>query len=373
MKKLFGIACVLFCFLNFSIAAYAETAVDTSAVDALLAEIDAQYEEYFGWNYFSNLWQGNADVNMADIVTAILELIRGEHRLNFSFLGKLLFLAILSAILGTLEEAFGESIGKMARLVVFFLAVLLVIEETKYLWSVANKAGEDLIAIMDALLPIQLVLMLAAGGAATAGVLQPLYFWSINVIGNLAKNMLLPGIFFCLILAIVNAMSEKYRLEKLQKLLKKVILSVFGGINSLFLLIITLSGTSAAVGDSFGLRSLRYLAGNFIPVVGSFAADTAQMAAGGAIFLKNGVGFIGMFVIIWVAFLPGIKILLAGWGMKLVAALIEPLGEKMLCEMFQNVGECVILLFWAVALMGLVFFLSMVILTALAQMIFMLR
>lgn len=42
MKKLFGIACVLFCFLNFSIAAYAETAVDTSAVDALLAEIDAR-------------------------------------------------------------------------------------------------------------------------------------------------------------------------------------------------------------------------------------------------------------------------------------------------------------------------------------------
>lgn len=116
--------------------------MDTSAVDALLAEIDAQYEEYFGWNYFSNLWQGNADVNMADIVTAILELIRGEIRLNFSFLGKLLFLAILSAILGTLEEAFGESIGKMARLVVFFLAALLVIEETKYLWSVANKAGE---------------------------------------------------------------------------------------------------------------------------------------------------------------------------------------------------------------------------------------
>ena len=35
MKKLFGIACVLFCFLNFSIAAYAETAVDTSAVDAV--------------------------------------------------------------------------------------------------------------------------------------------------------------------------------------------------------------------------------------------------------------------------------------------------------------------------------------------------
>ena len=205
MKKLFGIACVLFCFLNFSIAAYAETAVDTSAVDALLAEIDAQYEEYFGWNYFSNLWQGNADVNMADIVTALLELIRGEIRLNFSFLGKLLFLAILSAILGTLEEAFGESIGKMARLVVFFLAALLVIEETKYLWSVANKAGEDLIAIMDALLPIQLVLMLAAGGAATAGVLQPLYFWSINVIGNLAKNMLLPGIFFCLMIGMPSA------------------------------------------------------------------------------------------------------------------------------------------------------------------------
>lgn len=154
------------------------------------------------------------------------------------------------------------------------------------------------------------------------------------------------GHLFLFVLAIVNAMSEKYRLEKLQKLLKKVIFKRLWRDQQPIFADNHFKRHLGGGGGQFRLALAKIFSRKFYP--GGrliWPPIPQQMAAGGAIFLKNGVGFIGMFVIIWVAFLPGIKILLAGWGMKLVAALIEPLGEKMLCEMFQNVGECVILLF----------------------------
>lgn len=348
-------------------------AIDIAPVEELLREIDAQYGEYFGWQYFSDLLRSEQGLNIADIFSALLKFIQNEIRMDFALCGRLLFLAILSAILGNLQQAFGQSIGELARLTVFFLAVLLVMDEARHLYEIALGATGQLVKFMDVILPTELVLLFVSGGVSTAGVLEPLMFWIVNLSGNLAKNMLLPGIYFCLILAIINAMSDKYKLSKLEKLFKRVLLGVFSGINSIFLLILSVSGASMAMTDGLGLRGMKYVAGTFIPIVGDMLANTAELTAAGALFLKNGFGIIGLFIIVLLAFLPAVKILTAALLLKLTAALIEPIGEDMLSELYQSIGECLVLMFAAVMLVGLMFFLSTAVLVAVSQTILMLR
>lgn len=374
MKKIIWIA--LFSLLGLELLhlwAYAAVeAVDVSQTEEFLRELDTRYGQYFGWKYFEELWYSEQGLDIGSFLTAMLQYMRDELKMNFAFSGKLLFLAVLSAILGNLEQAFGQGISKMARLTVFFLAAVLVMDEAKYLYEIADRATEQLAKFMDAVLPAELVLLFISGGVSAAGALEPLLFWVVNLSGSLAKNMLLPGIYFCLVLAIVNAMSDKYKLSQLQRLCKKVLLWSFAGINSILLLILSLSGVTASLADGLGFRGMKYIVGS-VPIVGDMLANTAELTVSGAMLLKNGLGIIGLFIVIMLAFLPAVKILAASMLLKLTAALIEPLGEGMLSELFQQSGECFMLLFAAVMLVGLMFFLSTAVLTAVTQTVFMLR
>ena len=350
-----------------------EMLVDTAPVEEMLAELDAEYAGYFGWDYFSSLWQGEEELTVQDLLQGIAGYLQYQLRANISLLGKLLFLAVLSALLGNLEQAFGQKIGKLARLVIFFLAVLRVMEQAQSLWQSASDANDKMIGFMDAVLPVQLVLLAAAGGVSTTAVMQPTLFLLVNMVGNVAERLILPGIYFCLLLAIINSMTDKYRLDKLESLLKKLLIWGFGALSSIFLLVLSISGTVAAAGDSLGVRGLKYAAGTFIPVVGDLLVNTAEMVAAGSVLIKNVFGILALIIIMLLAVLPALKVLVIGVLYKLAAALIQPLGEEMLCELLNETGQCFVLLFAAVAIVGLMFFLSLTILVMVANMTLMLR
>ena len=350
-----------------------EINIDTEPVEALLAQLDEEYAAYFGWDYFTNLWQGEEELTVQSLVQGIVGYLQYQIKANFSLMGRLLFLAVFSALLGNLEQAFGQKIGKLARLVIFFLAVLMVMEQAQSLWQNAGDATDKMIGFMDAVLPVQLVLLAAAGGLGTTAVVQPTLFLLVNVVGNVAERIILPGIYFCLLLAIVNSMTDKYRLDKLESLLKKVLLWGFGALSSLFLLVLSISGTVAAAGDGLGVRGIKYAAGTFVPIVGDLLVNTAEMVAAGSVLIKNVFGILALIIILLLAVLPALKVLVIGVLYKLAAALIQPLGEEMLCDLLNESGQCFILLFAAVAIVGLMFFLSLAILVMVANMTLMLR
>ena len=373
-KKIWLAIFLILLSLNLPLEAQAaEITVDTSAVEELLAELDAEYAGYFGWDYFSNLWQGEEELTVQDLLQGIAGYLHYQLQANISLLGKLLFLAVLSALLGNLEQAFGQKIAKLARLVIFFLAVLMVMEQAQSLWQSAKAANDKMIGFMDAVLPVQLVLLAASGGISTSTVMQPILFFLVNTVGNVAERLILPGIYFCLLLAIINSMTDKYRLDKLQSLLKKLLIWGFGALSSIFLVVLSISGTVAAAGDGLGVRGLKYAAGTFIPVVGDLLVNTAEMVAAGSVLIKNVFGILALIIILLLAVLPALKVLVIGVLYKLAAALIQPLGEEMLCELLNETGQCFVLLFAAVAIVGLMFFLSLSILVMAANMTLMLR
>ena len=350
-----------------------EVSLDTEPVEALLAQLDEEYAAYFGLEYFSNLWQGEEELTVQSLVQAMASYLQYQLKSNISLMGKLLFLAVLSALLGNLEQAFGQKIGKLARLVIFFLAVLMIMEQAQSLWQTAGMANEKMIGFMDAVLPVQLVLLAAAGGVGTTAAMQPTLFLLVNVVGNAAEKIILPGIYFCLLLAIVNSMSDKYRLDKLESLLKKLLIWGFGALSSIFLLVLSISGTVAAAGDGLGIRGIKYAAGTFVPIVGDLLVNTAEMVASGSVLIKNVFGILALIIILLLAVLPALKVLVIGVLYKLTSALIQPLGEEMLCELLNETGQCFVLLFAAVAIIGLMFFLSLAILVMAANMTLMLR
>ena len=95
--------------------------------------------------------------------------------------------------------------------------------------------------------------------------------------------------------------------------------------------------------------------------------------AGATLILKNTVHIAGILILFFLVVFPLLKILVLVLIYKLAAALIQPLGETDLCDSLNIMGNCLSLVFAAVAVVGLVFYLAITIIAGAGNASFMLR
>ena len=92
------------------------------------------------------------------------------------------------------------------------------------------------------------------------------------------------------------------------------------------------------------IRTAKFSVDNLIPIVGGFAADSLDMVLSCTSIIKNSIGIFGLIVIILLIALPLIKVLAVALVYKVTAALVEPIGNKVIADCLNEMGNTVILL-----------------------------
>ena len=344
----------------------------------LMAQLDAEMSEFLGGGDIQTFWQGllqgEVKLDGQSLVEGGMKIFRQEVALNISLVGKMVFLIILGAVLGRLNESFGQDgAGKLAHLVVMFMILLLVVGSVQTVTDLAGETVERLVGFMQLLMPVEFILMAALGNGAAMAVLQPAMYVGINLLGNLFRYVVLPLVYFEVLLRMTNSLSTEFRVEKLSDLFRTVILALIGISSTVFLALIGLGGMSGAAVDGLSVRAVKYAASTFVPVVGGMLSDAYETMAGGALLLKNAFGLVGMLINILLLLVPAVKIFVVYLLYKFTAAIVEPLGEKQATEMLSRVGDSFLLVFAVVVFAALTFFFTIVILTATANSAVMLR
>ena len=345
---------------------------------ALMDELDREMNDFLGGEGLRGFWQGllhgEVTLDWQGLVNGGLRLFRQEVALNISLVGKMIFLIILGAVLGRLNDSFGQDgAGKLAHLVVIFMILLLVVGSVRTVTALAEETVARLVGFMQLLMPVEFILMAALGNGAALAALSPVGYVGINLLGNLFRYLVLPLIYFEVLLKITNCLSTEFRVEKLADLFRTVIMSLIGLSSTVFLALIGLGGMSGATVDGLSARAVKYAASTFVPVVGGMLSDAYETMAGGALLLKNAFGLVGMLIIIVLLAAPAVKIFVVYLLYKFTAAIVEPLGEKQATEMLSRVGDSFLLVFAMVVFVALTFFFTIVILTATANSAVMLR
>lgn len=345
---------------------------------ALMAELDEEMSRFLGSESISEFWQGllqgEVSLNWQDLVESGVKIFRQEVALNISLMGKMIFLIILGAVLKRLNDSFGTTgAGQLAHLVVTFVILLLAVSSVRTVAALAEETVNRLVELMQLLMPIEFILMAALGSGAAMATLQPVMYVGINVLGNLFAYMVLPLVYFEVLLRMANSLSTEFQVTKLADLFRTVVLWMMGLGSTVFVALIGLGGMGGAAVSGWSMRAVKYAASTFVPVVGGMLSDAYETVANGALLLKNAFGLVGMLMIIVMLLVPAIKIFVVYLLYKFTAAIVEPLGEKQATDMLSHLGNSFLLVFAAVVFVALTFFLSLVILTMTANSVVMLR
>jgi len=335
--------------------------IDLSQMRGYLDQLDADVLKAMpGFSLaqmFEDLKSGTLDLSPEKLVQSLLGILGREILNSAPLIGKLLILAVLCAVLGQLQVAYGGTVGKTAQVMTYLVLLTLALTAFREALDYATGTIDQMVGLMQTLFPVMLTLLISMGNLTSAALFKPLIMGSLTVLATMIKTGVLPLFFLAAILRLFNHISEQFKLTKLAGLLEFGGKLSLGFIMTVFIGVMTLQGVTGGVADSVVFRTAKYSA-DLIPVVGKFFKDAVELVVTSGLLLKNAVGIIAMLAIIVICLAPLVKILAMILVFRISAALIEPLGEKVLSESLQDMAKSMTFILVTVVAVAVMFFMT---------------
>ncbi|GAA4845850.1 stage III sporulation protein AE [Paenibacillus vulneris] len=323
---------------------------------------------------FMELLTGSKGLGLSSIFTGIVRYLFHELLYNGKLLASIVVLSMFSMLLETLQSAFEKNtVSKVAYAITFVVLMIMAINSFSVAIGYAKTAITDMIHFMIAVVPLLLTLLASMGNVVSVSVLHPLIIFMIHAVGTAIYLVVFPLLFFSAVLHIVSSLTDKYKVNQLANLLRNVSVGCLGVFVTVFLGVISIRGAGSAVADGVTIRTAKYIAGNFVPVVGRMFSDASETIIGASLLVKNAVGLAGVVILLILCAFPALKIMALALIYNVSAAVLQPLGDNPLITCLETIGKSLIYVFAALAVVGLMFFLAITILITAGNLSVMMR
>jgi len=195
---------------------------------------------------------------------------------------------------------------------------------------------------MEILMPVLIGILLATGSITSGTVLSPMIIGTVTGFSIIIKNFILPSFFLSAVLGLLNCLTEKNYVNKLAKLIRSAATFVTGFLLTVLSGVITLQGLLTETSDGLLINAAKYSLNSFIPIVGGFTSDTAELFLRCMGSIKSVIGIFGLAVLLLMMAVPLIKIILVGFVYKLTSAVIEPVTDLKIADGLNDVGNTMV-------------------------------
>lgn len=349
----------------------------TDRVEQFWTSLMQQYGGYFPDSKppgFAELLSGAKQFSFASAMQGLLRYFLHELLYNGKLLVSIVVLTIFSMLLETLQSAFEKNaVSKIAYAISFMVLMIIAVNSFSVAIGYARGAITDMTHFMIAVVPLLLTLLASMGNVVSVSVLHPLIVFMIHAVGTAIHLIIFPLLFFSAVLHIVSSLTDKYKVTQLANLLRNISVGCLGIFVTVFLGVISVQGATGAVTDGVTIRTAKYVAGNFVPVVGRLFSDASETVLGASLLVKNAIGLAGVVVLLLLCAFPAIKILALAFIYNVCAAVMQPLGDNPMIACLETIGKSLIYVFAALAVVSLMFFLAITIMIAASNVSVMMR
>ncbi len=256
---------------------------------------------------------------------------------NLALLAKICGILVLSATFrAAVEERKSEAGAAVSLISVLAITVMLFAGEETRFASIA-RFFETVRALSLSLVPLMGALYAMGGNVAAAVANHGVMSGFLAILETVCSGAVVPVASVCVALALLDAVTGKASLKSLSSLIKRTFTWGLSFAMMLLCFVLGLQQTLAKGGDTLALRTVRFAAGSFLPVVGGSISETLRTVAGSVEYLRGAVGMGGMLVVFFV-FLPTfLSVLITRLAFLLGGAVAGLLGcareERLLSEL----------------------------------------
>lgn len=206
-----------------------------------------------------------------------------------------------------------------------------------------QKTAADLIdrvlIFSDAVTPVMIAALNLLGASTTASMLSPVASLGALGISYLMENVALRLIGAGAVIAMVGNLSDNFRLKRLFKLIKSVVIWMSGILMAGFTGLLSIQGLMGSSVDSAAMRGIQFTAESLIPIIGGNVSDSMGSLLKSGVMIKNAIGTTGLVLLISVCLKPMIRLAAFGILMKMCAAITEPAADGCIVDAAAQFGD----------------------------------
>lgn len=318
-----------------------------------------------------------------DFKETVAELMSGDLNLTADLLGRLakdqltyafrsgkdnlihiLLIAMIAAVFSNFSSIFqNRQISEVGFYMLYLLLIALCLSTFGSVTDWVSEGIEGLTSFMGVFCPLYFLSVAVAKGSVTAVAFYNLVLFLIYLVEVLIVNVLLPVIHIYIMVKVLNFLSEEDYLSKFAELIEMVVSWTLKTVLTCIVGLNLIQGLMSPAIDTVK-RSALTRGAEAIPGIGDAIGGVTEVALGTAVLVKNGIGMAGAVVCLSLCILPLAEIAGIALMYKLAVALIQPVSDKRIVGCVESVGEGCRLLMQVVFTTGLLFLLTIVIVSA---------
>ena len=302
---------------------------------------------------------GEINLDYNSFISYILNLLFDEILSIVPLICLIISVGIICSLVGQIGGAGSKnSVSTVVYFVCFSVIVVLVFKSSLGLITTTKQTLSSISNQIQLIFPILLTLITTLGGSVTAGIYQPAMSVLSTVISELFLSILMPIFILSFVFNVMGNISPSIRLEKFSKFFSSLFKWLIGIVFTLFVSFITIQGITAITTDSVSIKTAKFALKSYIPILGGYLSDGVSLILASTVLVKNGVGVTGLIMLFSTILSPVFKILIFMLGLKLVAAILEPLTEKRISDFVYGVSKSLSMLIACVLGMGFMYLIS---------------
>lgn len=276
----------------------------------------------------------------------------------------ILLIALIAAVFRNFSNIFtNRQISEAGFYILYLLLIALCLNTFGAAADWVREGIENLTSFMGVFCPLYFLAVSVAKGSITAAAFYNLVLFLIFLVEVLIVNVLLPAIHIYIMVKVLNFLSEEDYLSKFAELLEVVISWTLKTMLACIIGLNVIQGLISPAIDTVK-RSALTRGAEAIPGIGDAIGGAAEVLLGTAVLVKNGIGMTGAVISLALCIVPLVEIGCVVLMYKLAAALIQPVSDQRIVGCIESVGEGGRLLMRVVFTTGLLFLLTIVIVSA---------
>lgn len=273
----------------------------------------------------------------------------------------ILIIAVIAAVFHNFSAVFqSRQICEISFYLLYLLLIALCLGSFQLAMDWVSGGVENLTGFMTVFCPVYFLAVSIAKGSVTAVAFYHLVLFFILLTEVVIVYLLLPAIHIYIMVKVLDFLSSQEYLSKFAELIEvavswllKTLVACVVGVN-------VVQGMISPAIDTVKRSALTRTA-EAIPGVGDVIGGTAEVVLGTAVLVKNGIGTVGMIVCLALCVVPLVQMGAVALMYKLAAAVIQPVSDKRIVGCVECVGDGCRLLMRVVFTVGLLFLLTIVI------------
>lgn len=312
------------------------------STDEALTELSSLAGEFDFYSFSKNIMETGKLPSPNSLLSYGADIFVKEIRESANGLAVLLIPVFLFGILKFIRTERGEDgVSSVAFTGCFAFMVAIITAVMKNITALATDTAVTVDAVTKSLVPVLFTLLTAMGNITQATLTQPLVLTVSQIMSELLKSYLIPLVLTGFALTVTESVTGMKGLKYFGDMIIKITKWLLVFLVVFFLSLLSAQSISGAALDGIALKSTKFAVSNFIPVVGGAIADGVGTLALSMKLIKNAAGLSGVFGVIFICFVPLIKIYAVSLLFHIMAALSYPVSDTRFGDILDSAGSAV--------------------------------